>query len=156
SVQENLKLSDDQVKQLKEFGEKMQKEFAGLRDLSEDERRAKFQELRKEGDKQVAKILDKKQAKRLKQISLQLQGTMAYSNPEVAKALDLSDDQKKQIADIQKETREEMGKIFQGEGTREEKGKKMNELRKSAREKTEKVLTDDQKKKWKEMVGEKF
>src|SRR5262249_30681216 len=105
SVQENLKLSDVQVKQLKEFGAKMQKESAGLRDLSEDERRAKFQELRKEGDKQVAKILDKKQAKRLKQISLQLQGTMAYSNPEVAKALDLSDDQKKQIADIQKETR---------------------------------------------------
>jgi Spy/CpxP family protein refolding chaperone len=156
SVQEDLKLSDDQVKQLKEAGEKMQKEFAGLRDLSREERGKKFEELRKEGDKTVAKVLDKKQAKRLKQIGLQLQGSMAYGNPEVAKALGLTDDQKKQIADIQKETREEMGKIFQGEGTREEKRAKMTELRKSAKEKTEKVLTADQKTKWKELAGEKF
>jgi hypothetical protein len=156
SVQQDLKLSDDQVKQLKEAGEKMFKEFAGLRDLSREEAGKKMQELRKEGEKQVAKILDKKQAKRFKQIGWQLQGSRAYSNPEVAKALSLTDDQKKEIATIQKETGAEMRKIFQGEGDRKEKGEKMAELRKSSTAKTEKVLTDDQKTKWKELVGAKF
>jgi len=156
SVQEDLKLSDDQVKEWKEFGEKMQKEFAGLRDLSREERGKKMQELRKEGEEKLAKLLDKKQAKRLKQITLQLQGASAYSTPEVAKALALTDDQKKDIKAIQEDAGKQIREIFQGEGDFREKGEKMAKVRKEAKEKTEKLLTDDQKSKWKELVGPEF
>jgi hypothetical protein len=156
SVQEDLKLSDDQVKELKEFGEKMQKEFAGLRDLSREERGKKMQELRKEGEEKLAKLLDKKQAKRLKQITLQVQGASAYSNPEVAKALAFTDEQKKDIKAIQEDAGKQIREIFQGEGDFKEKGEKMAKVRKEAKEKTEKLLTDDQKSKWKELVGPEF
>ncbi len=156
SVQEDLKLSEDQVKQLKEFREKMQKEFAGLRELSREEAAKKMQELRKEGEAAIAKIIDKKQAKRLKQISLQLGGPDTFNNPEVAKALDFTDDQKKEIKTIQEDMGKEAREIFQGEGNFQEKFKKVAEFRKTAKAKIVKLLTDDQKTKWKDLVGAEF
>ena len=156
SVQEDLKLSDDQVKEWKEFGEKMRKEREGLRDLSREEAGKKMQELRKEGEEKLAKLLDKKQAKRLKQITLQVQGASAYSNPEVAKALAFTDEQKKDIKAIQEDAGKQIREIFQGEGTREEKFKKVGELQKTATAKALKLLTDDQRKTWKEMTGAEF
>jgi hypothetical protein len=160
SVQEELKLSDDQVKEWKEFGEKMRKEREGLRDLSREEAGKKMQELRKESEEKLAKLLDKKQAKRLKQITLQVSkrfmGAGVYANPEVAKALAFTDDQKKDIKAIQEDAGKQIREIFQGEGTREEKGQKMAELGKETTAKIEKLLTDDQKSKWKELVGPEF
>jgi Spy/CpxP family protein refolding chaperone len=160
SVQEELKLSDDQVTKVKEAATKMREGFQGLRDLDEKERADKMKELRKDSDAAVAKILDAKQAKRLKQISLQLQSRMGkamlLANADVAKPLKLDDDQKKQLQDIQKQAREEGGKIFQGEGTREEKMEKLTELRKTTDAKVDKLLKDEQKTKLKEMLGEPF
>jgi hypothetical protein len=160
SVQEELKLSDDQVKQVKEQQDKSRKAFEGLRDLSREERGPKIQELMKENEKAYAKILDKKQTARLKQIGLQLslrfQGAGVLSNPDVAKKLELTDDQKKGLKTIQDDIRKEAGEIFQGEGTREEKFKKVGELQKTATAKALKLLTDDQRKTWKEMTGAEF
>jgi Spy/CpxP family protein refolding chaperone len=156
SVQKELKLSDDQLKKVKDLGEKMREARGKLRDLDREEARKKMQELTKENEKALADILSKDQGKRLKEISLQLQGGRAFANAAVAKELNITDEQKKQIQDINTKSREEIMNIFQGEGSREEKTKKMAEHTKAVQEKLMKVLTDEQKKKWKDMTGKPF
>ena len=59
-----------------------------------------MQELHKENEKSVAKILKPEQFKRLKQISYQQQGGRAFTDPEVAKALRLTEEQQKTIREI--------------------------------------------------------
>jgi hypothetical protein len=155
SVQDELKLSDEQVKKAKELSDKQRESFGGLRDLGQEERRAKIQEQAKATEKAVSELLKPEQLKRVKQISLQQQGARALSNPEVATALSLSDEQKDKIRSIQQEARTGRG---QGGGGRpsEEELKKREEARKATNEKVLNVLTAEQKTKWKEMTGEPF
>ncbi len=152
SVQEELKLSEDQVKKVKELSDKQRESFQGLRDLSAEERRDKIQEMTKANDKALAEILKPGQLKRVRQISLQQQGAFALVNPEVAKALNISEEQKDKIREIQTKAREES----QGLGRDEEGIKKRQEIRKSTNEKVMGVLTAEQKTKLKEMQGEPF
>src|SRR6185312_17389164 len=44
SVQEELKLSEDQIKKVKELSDKQRESFRGLRDLSQEERQKKMVE----------------------------------------------------------------------------------------------------------------
>jgi hypothetical protein len=155
SVQNELKLSEDQVKKVKELTDKQRESFRGLRDLSQEERQKKMQERTKANEKAVAEILKADQIKRVKQISWQLQGPRAFSDPAVADALKLTDQQKEKVKTIQQETRTARGDR-QGGGNREEARKKAEAARKSANEKLMNVLTTEQKTKWKELTGEPF
>jgi Spy/CpxP family protein refolding chaperone len=152
-VQKELKLSDEQIKKIKELSDKQREALQGV---AREERMAKRQELTKANEKAIAKILDEKQQKRVKQISLQVQGTRALSNEEVAKELKLSDKQKDQLKEIQDKSREEMRGLFGGGGDREEAMKKMEKIRTETNEKSMGVLTADQKAKFKAMQGEPF
>src|SRR4029077_1177502 len=104
-VQKELKLSDDQIKKITEttesIREKNREDFEAARKLEGDEQRAKFQELMKkqgeETDKALAEILKPDQLKRFKEIRLQQRKGDAFNDPEVQKALNLTDDQKEKI-----------------------------------------------------------
>ncbi|MGH7170567.1 MAG: hypothetical protein ACRELG_09850 [Gemmataceae bacterium] len=152
SVQEELKLSDDQVKQVKELQEKQRGSFQGLRDLSQEERVKKVREQREATQKAVAGILKPAQLKRVKQISLQQMGAFALSTEEVAKALKITDDQKGKIREIQTKASEERRALGRGEESRA----KREELRKATNEKVMGVLTAEQKTKLKEQQGKPF
>jgi hypothetical protein len=160
SVQEELKLSEDQVGKITQLADKQQKARGELQDLSREERQKKMQEQNQAAEKEVAEILKPEQLKRLKQITLQQRGVQAVAQPEVAEALGLSSEQKEKLKTIQADAQKEMREIRQslqgGGGNREEAQKKMAELRKAAEEKVADVLTADQKAKWKEMLGEHF
>jgi Spy/CpxP family protein refolding chaperone len=156
SVQEDLKLSEEQVKKVTELQEKQREAFQGLRDLSQEERRAKMQEMNQANEKAVAGILNAQQQKRVKQIGYQLNPGRALSQKEVAEALKLTDEQKDKLKTIQEEAGKEMRELFQGGGDREEAAKKMREIQKSSQEKMMGVLTDEQKTKWKELAGTPF
>jgi Spy/CpxP family protein refolding chaperone len=153
SVQDELKLTDDQVAKIKAAGEKQREALGG--GLSREEAQQKRQELAKENEKLVADLLKPDQAKRLKQISLQVQGARALANPDIAKQLNITEDQKRQIQEIQQEAGQQLQGLFQG-GDREAAQKKMAEVRKSTNEKVMKLMTADQQAKWKEMTGEPF
>src|SRR5439155_18323809 len=116
--------------------------------------REKFQALNKtvseEQMKALSDILSADQIKRLKQISLQTRGAQAFADAEVQKELKLTDDQKDKIKTINDDARQEMQTLFQPGGDREEAQKKMTALRKETMEKVMGVLTDDQKKAWKD------
>jgi len=152
SVQEELKLSEEQVKKVEELRTKQRESFQGLRDLSQEERQKKMREQGEATQKAVAGILKPEQLKRGRQISLQLQGAGALRNEEVAKALNITDDQKEKIREIQRKSFEEMRGLGRGEEART----KIQELRKATNEKVMAVLTAEQKTKLKEMQGKPF
>ncbi len=165
SVQKELKATDEQAEKLntlaREMMEKQREDYQGLRDLSQEERREKMQELTRahtaELGKGMREILKPEQVKRLQQIQLQQAGAAAFSSPRGQEGLKLTDDQKTKLREINEESGQAMREAFQGaQSDREGAMKKIGEVRKQATEKAVGVLTDDQKKSWKDMTGEPF
>jgi Spy/CpxP family protein refolding chaperone len=162
-VQKELKLTDDQIKKVTDLGkqmrEKHQADFAKLRDLDDSERRAKMDELMKtvgeESKKSLAGVLKPEQEKRLHQLQMQREGAQAFLNPEVQSELKLTGEQKDKIKTITDDENKEMTELFQGGGFRENR-QKIQTIRKESLENVTAVLTDSQKKTWKEMTGEPF
>lgn len=194
-VQEELKLSDEQKDQLREVAEQAFADMRGffpdreeMEKLSEEERAAKRQEamekFRKEAEKRapriekkIGEILKKEQYKRLKQIEMQRQGVDALMRPDIAQALEISEDQQKEIKEVLEARNkkmeglgEEMRAMFQGGGFRdmseEERGEmrqkmeKLGEKRRTITSKAQKEamgkLTDEQKAKMPDLMGERF
>jgi hypothetical protein len=156
SVRQELKLSEEQIAKLDDQAETIREKFRDAFSLEGEERTKKIQELTQENEKAVAEILKPEQMKRLKQISYQQQGAAAFRNAEVAKALELSDEQKEQIQKINEDTLAQMRELFQGGGLDDEGRKKLEELRKDAADKADKLLTDKQRTAWKELQGAPF
>lgn len=179
-VQQELKLTDDQKTRLQQLGEKLRTEmrerFASLSNLSDEQRRARMNEMReqmqKEAEtreaetfKQIAEILQPEQLKRLKQIQLQLEGPSALRRPEVAEAIGLSADQKAQLEQLATESQAATMKLWEGiQGLdREQRQQRFAELRQKGQEQREQfeqkamaVLQPEQKQKLGEVFGEPF
>jgi hypothetical protein len=158
SVKKELKVTDEQAKKLEEFAAQMREKRQGLRDMEPEERRAKMAELNKESEKALGEILNADQNKRLKQISYQVGGVGTFNNPDVVTALKITDDQKAEFQKIGQETFAQIRELMQGAGgpPDEDTMKKMRALQTEASEKAVKLLTEEQSKKWKEMIGEQF
>ena len=167
-VQDELKLTDDQKKALKEASDELQKarrtafeekDFSGL---------AKAQEDYNKSVKKVLDKLDEKQAKRLAQIEFQLvtrkdnklKTPQIFANEHIQKALKLTSDQKKTV----KDTLTELNKDFKelDDDAKDDVQKRIQNFRKKATmnneayEKIYKALDDDQKKDFDKAGGEKF
>jgi len=164
-VQKELKVTEEQASKLEVFAretqQKNREEMQKLGDLSQEERRAKMQELAPAHHaalmKGLGEILEPKQVARFEQIQLQQAGAMAFSTPRVQEKLKLTADQKTKIREIGEESGTAMRGVFQEfQNDREGAMKKMAELRKESANKIQAVLTDDQKKTWKEMTGEPY
>jgi Spy/CpxP family protein refolding chaperone len=156
SVQDELKVTDDQIKKAEELSEKQREAFESLRDLEPEERAKKMQEANQENEKALAEILKPAQVKRLKQISLQRAGIQAFISPDVIKELKFTDAQNEKIKEIRQQTMEQRGDVFQNTNDRAEIRKKLIEIDKSAIEKVVSELKPEQKAKWKELIGEPF
>jgi Spy/CpxP family protein refolding chaperone len=157
SVQEELKLSDEQVKKVTELWEQATKR-PNFQGLSRKEIQQKLAERNKAVYEAVAKILDAKQHKRAKQIALQRELkkqhglSFTLNNKEVAKALEITDEQKDKLREIRtKELEDSRGLGFDEEGR-----KKREEIRNATNEKVNAVLTAEQKTKLKNLQGEPF
>ncbi len=164
-VQKELKANDEQAEKLntlaREMMGKQREESQGLRDLSQEERREKMQELARTHNAELVKgmggFLKPEQVKRFEQIQLQQSGVAAFASPRVQEALKLTDEQKSKFREISDASGESMREAFQGaQSDREGAMRKIGEVRKQATEKAVGVLTDDQKKAWKDMTGEPF
>ncbi|MEI8380132.1 MAG: Spy/CpxP family protein refolding chaperone [Planctomycetota bacterium] len=178
AVQKELGVTEDQIAKLKKLGDEAREEmqagggggdFAALRDLPEEERRAKMTEMmnkRMEATRKVtekfkpklAEVLDAKQVERLNQIALQAAGPGAYSDPDVAKALKLSKEQQDKLATITKEFGEKQRASFTGGGGGggEDARAKMRELSAARDKDLAAVLTADQKTQLDKMKGKEF
>ncbi len=167
-VQQELKLTDDQTKTIDAAVKKQTEAMQALRGGggTPQETRQKIQELSRETTKTIEAALKPDQKKRLHQLELQQRGLSALATPPnarnaqpstLAKELNITDAQQKQIQEIVAGNREKMRDIFQNAaGNRQEMAKKMAELNKSTNDKIMGILTADQKTKWKEMTGEPY
>jgi len=161
-VQSELELNDDQLEKLRAMGDEvrnqirdeMQGAFQGMRDMTDEERQAKFEEIRakvdvmrKDGEAKVQKLLLPHQWDRLKQLDLQQRiqqgGANALTEGELADTLGLTDAQKEQL----KQKSEEVQKSLQD---------KISQLRADARNQLLDVLTSEQRAKLQTMMGDQF
>jgi hypothetical protein len=165
-VQKELKLSSQQDQKINQIRravhKKHQEEFERLPDLGPEERRRKQAVLAKTVSQEITRalshVLGPEQATRLEQIHLQQQGLRAFSDPKVDKALRLTDDQKENIKLISEEAAKEARRLFRAgaESSFQETLKKVEKVRRKAIEKCIALLTDEQRKAWRELIGEPF
>jgi hypothetical protein len=165
SVQDELKLTDEQKKAVAAANEDLTKalqkaredmDFSGIRTAMEDQRKA----LKKVVDK-----LDEKQAKRLMQIEVQLatgkqKNPQIFANAGVQKALKLTtkqkDTTKETLSNLEKDVKEVLDDAQGDRQKFREAARKIGELRTESYTKIEKTLDDDQKKDFGKLGGEKF
>lgn len=161
-VQKEIELTEDQQSELRtladtirdEVGEEMRGMFQGMRDLSDEEREAKmaeirtrFEEIGKDAESRMQKVLLPHQFDRLKQIDLQSRlqrgGASALSEGELADTLGLSESQRDQLREKQEQVQKELDE-------------KIGQLRVDARNQLLEVLTPEQRAKLQGMMGADF
>jgi hypothetical protein len=164
-VQKELKISDEQKEKIQAASKKVNDKYADdrakLRDAPQEERFEKMRELNQKVsadlDKELADILKPEQIKRYKQLQVQQRGLQAFNDPEVQKALKLTDDQKDKLKTIGEDARKEMAGLREEfQSNREGAMKKMTMIRKESMDKAISVLSDEQKTAWKDMTGAPF
>ena len=178
-VQKELGLRGDQAKQAEELLRDLQEQsravfdnfdFQEMQSLGREEREKrlaavgkKAEETSRQADEKVAGILDAKQAERLSQLRLQREGLAAFSRPEIARQLGLTEEQQAKIKNRQAGSRfQARGRFgeFGGPGQSEEDRRaqfgRMQQEREKAQAEVFAALTAEQKAKWAEMKGKEF
>jgi len=163
SVQDELKLTDDQKASLTKLQGKQREAMTKAReDAGGDfaKMREAMQAFQQEMGKEVHTILKPEQQKRFKQIQVQVGGARALQNAELSKDLNLSEKQKEEIKGILDDAQKDVREIFQdAQGDRERMQAAMQKVQKinqDANAKALKVLNSDQQTKYKELAGDKF
>ncbi len=165
-VLDELKVSDDQREKLMQRAmEQVMETGPFLESLTETgpEREKKLGEHRKIAEKKLAKFLKEalqpEQLNRLRQVTLQLEGAFALGQEDVRRDLKISQEQMQKfmaiVQALQKNV-QALVKQVQSGGNPEEIRPKIEQVRKDHAKKLEAVLTDAQKKQWKELLGPPF
>ena len=171
AVQKELGFSDEQKKSVAAIANQLQAEameiISGLQDLSPEEQKEHMPELMKmvgekgqEMQEKVDKILEAKQAARMKELSLQSRGAAALEDEEIISTLKIKDDQKEKLVAIREEGGKKMEEAMQslrgGGGDAGEMRQKIMAMRKELGEKALAVLTPEQREQFDKMKGAKF
>jgi len=124
AVQDELKLTAEQKEKLASLAGGRQRDGGGrnFREMSREERQEWMAEMRERAEaaeKKIGEILSEEQRTRLKQIRLQMLGGTALANPEFAKDLGLTDEQKEKLQDLQAKVRQARQDGGAGENIRE-------------------------------------
>jgi hypothetical protein len=155
SVQAELKLPPEVCKKIVEFTNAESAAYEKALKLGEAERTKAIEALEKEEKMFLEANLSPAQRKRLDQIVLQVTGLRQLTKPEVAKALDLTPEQQEKFKAMHAEAAKAFEDIVDSKTT-EGKTAKLAKLREEINKRIEAVLTDAQKAKAREIVGEPF
>ena len=161
-VQEELQLVNDQREKVEaavddarqQMRDEMRDMFSQMRDLSDEQRRERFGEIRarmeslnKDLEARLKNVLLPHQFERLKQIDVQARiqqrGASALTSGELADAINLTDEQRQRLEQRAEEVQQELQQ-------------KIAELRQEARNKMLDVLTPEQRAKLDELMGSEF
>jgi hypothetical protein len=153
SVQKELELGADVNQKIMEFTAAQSEAARKTVGLGEAARKEEFVKLARQNDKFLTDTLTPKQSKRLDQITMQFTALHQLTKPEIAKELNLSDEQVKKFKDMHTEARKELVGLLE---TKEGRQEKFAKLREETRTRVLALLTDEQKAKVREMVGPPF
>ena len=165
-VQEDLKLTSEQKEKLEQHLQELHPDlmqfFQKIDGLNREDREKELKAYRPKVQEKLAAVLKETikedQRKRLGQLELQREGAFAlwHGDVEIGKTLKITDEQRKQfmavVQDMQKKVQPLIKEAESG-GKPEEIRPKMMKIRKEHEDKIEALLTDGQKKQWKEMLG---
>jgi hypothetical protein len=161
-VKKELELVDEQVAAIEQIRKDLQQErmelYKGMQGLSQQERQKRYREaseksreLTRAADTRIKETLLPEQLDRLQQITLQmrLRNYVGYAlaGDDLVKALNISDDQKQKLRDVQQQAQREMQEKYR---------EFYQKLREETQERVLDVLTKRQRDKLEEMQGEKF
>jgi hypothetical protein len=155
SVQEELKIAPDLAKKIHDFTGMEHEEFLKAITLAKEQEEKKLKELAAANEKFLIDNLSAAQRKRLAQITMQVTGLRQLMRPEIAKALELTEEQKEKVKSMHEEAAKAYRAIIDAVGN-ENRNEKLAELRAATHEKVAALLTEKQKEIAKEMVGERF
>jgi Spy/CpxP family protein refolding chaperone len=163
SVQEELKITDDEKAKVEKIRDAHKDELdkAG-RDFQK--RAEVMKTINEELTKALPDILKEDQLKRFKQVEVQVAGFRAFDKEDVQKALSLTDKQTKEYASAKDDLAKDTKDLFPAPGgggrpdpaKMQEAMKKVQELTKEATDKFTATFSDDQKKAYKDLTGDKF
>lgn len=161
-VQEDLKMTDQQVKMADAAFQKHSEAEQNLHSLKQADRGNKQWELSQEAYKVIRNVLNADQQKRLRQISLQQQGvrvlnSFSASGGPIIKEIGLSEDQQGEIGKRIMAANKKGQEVREGDHPfSKEANEKMEAIEKELNDKVLSVLTSEQKTKWNEMTGKPF
>lgn len=155
SVRQDLGLAPEHTSKIFEFTAKQYDAGREAAKLGQDERRKKFEALKQENEQFLKENLTPEQRKRLDQITLQVVGLLWLSRPEIARELNLTDEQRQKAKELREQTRKEARDLFRT-SDRQERRAKYAKLHEETHKKLNELLTEDQRAKWKELVGRPF
>lgn len=155
SVQEDLRLSAEQIEALAQLRKKREAAFESGRDLSPEEFHAKFEELRVQ-EESLADLLRPEQQARLKQIALQQRGAEAFGDPEIVAALQLTPSQLEEIRQLQDETHRFVRSSFRSGHLNPDEWEQVKRSWSETGKKVLGMLGEGQTARWKELTGEPF
>jgi hypothetical protein len=165
-VLDELKVADEQKeKLLQHLMEQIMETGPFLDSLAQagEEREQKLSEHRKKAREKLAKILKEtvngEQLKRLRQIELQQEGAFALGQDALVKELKITDQQRRQFVAITQELQKKVQPLVkeaQSGGNPEEIRPKITKIQAECAKKLEAVLTEEQNKQWKDMLGKPF
>jgi len=105
----------------------------------------------------LKETLTERQRKRLRQVVLQREGLFALGDSKTAKELDITDGQRRQFVEVMQQIQKKIQPLIQeAESTGNAAGirPKVMRIRAEQQDKIEAILSDAQKQRWKEMLGE--
>jgi hypothetical protein len=167
-VQDELKLTDEQRQKLMgtfpDYVRETMKVFEKIKDLKPPEREQQMQEHRQKSDMKMTTflndVLDGKQQKRLLQLMLQQAGVFALlGQNEAFLPLKITDEQRRKFMEVVQEMEKKIQPLVkEGEagGNPEEIMPKAMKIRKEHEGKIEAILSERQRKQWKELLGKPF
>jgi hypothetical protein len=166
-VQVELKIAGDQkeklTKRLPETVQEFMQFHQRLEGIPQSEREKELHSYRQKSHEKLARLLTEiltpEQLKRLRQLELRQEGPFALGRPDVTTELKLTDAQKQQfmaqVQEMQKKF-EPLIKEAQATGNPNEIRPKAMKIRQDCAETIEQLLTDDQHRRWKELLGDAF
>ena len=166
AMRDELKLSDEQKEKLDEYFREQLPDimqfFQSLDGLNHDEREPKLKAFRQKAHEKLSSVLKatlkEDQLKRLHQVELQQEGAfvLLHGEPKIAKDLKITDAQKKQFVAVMQELQKKVQPLIkeaESGGNHEEIRSNVMKIKKEQEDKIEALLTDAQKKQWKELLG---
>jgi hypothetical protein len=152
SVQEELKLTPAQIKDLAQLSGGRMELRQSFRHISADDANARAQKLQTQ-EKSFLDGLAEEQAERLQQIAWQQRGGLALIDADVSDALMLSDAQKEKVQAVVDEAARPRGPRPRRPWN--DAGKPQDDVE-ALKQKAVALLTPEQSARWKEMLGEPF
>jgi hypothetical protein len=155
-VQADLQLAQDQVQRVRDFAARQRKVLQALAGATEAEARKQLADVDRASERFMSEVLKPDQARRLRQISFQVGGPLAFRDPDITNSLQLTADQKTKIQGIEDEARRQLRELLQAGGNRDDARRKALDVLNKSREKLIGLLTSEQVARWEKLIGKPF